>query len=308
VNGRRMLGRLQAGIDTVMSWLPPSSDIAELVPISMRMGVAEEALEDLLAFAVRDAAAGGDIEYVYDSYACYQALLAYRVAHRVLSLPAPRRPLRTAARLLSEQAKVRTGVEIHPAATIGRRFVIDHGYGTVIGEQTSLGDDCYLLQGVTLGGLSIGYSNSCGTARRHPRIGSRVEIGGGASVFGPVEIGDDCRLDSGVRVTFDVPSGARVKLVAVTQVSLSGRHVEVHSISTVTDGLLVTGSGLTNLTPALLNEHRTVIAHLPVTQADDRFIKCGKPSVRPGRARLLGLFEEAILAHYVSGTTALREL
>jgi serine O-acetyltransferase len=138
-----MLGRLLAGIDAMLAWLPPSPNIAGLVTPAMRQVLADEALDDLCALATRDAAAGGDIDHVYDSYASYHAVLAYRVAHRVLCLPDQDLPLRTAARRLSERAKVSTGVEIHPAAVIGRRLVIDHGYGTVVGEQTRIGDDCY---------------------------------------------------------------------------------------------------------------------------------------------------------------------
>lgn len=268
-----------------------------------------ECRADLTALADRDAAAGGDPAYAYRSYASFRAVLVHRVAHRLLDLPDPDGAVRTAARRLSEEAKVRTGVEIHPAAEIGRRFVIDHGYGTVIGEQTRLGDDCYLLQGVTLGGTSIGHSSAYGQSRRHPWIGDRVEIGGGVCVFGPVIIGDDCRLEAGVRVTFDVPAGARVRLVSVSQVSLApARRVEVHSVSPVPDGLLVTGAGLRNLTPALLNDDRTVASYLPVLHADEQSIRCGVPTVRAARARLLGLFEEATLALCIGGASALRDL
>jgi serine O-acetyltransferase len=184
------------------------------------------ALADLEAVVARDAAAAGDLQYVYDSYLGYQAVLAYRVAHQLVRLArqraaADRREelaLRTAARQLSERAKVNTGVEIHPSASIGQRFVVDHGFGTVIGEQAEIGDDCYLLQGVTLGGRSIGRSSLHRSGRRHPRIGHRVEIGSGATVFGPVTVGDDCRLEPGVCITMDIPPGARVRLMTTIQV------------------------------------------------------------------------------------------
>lgn len=196
------------------------------------------AMADLYALAGRDAAASADPRYVYDSYASYHAVLGYRVAHSLFELGRTLvtfdRPasdlLRTAARRLSEQTKVRTGVEIHPGASIGQRFVIDHGLGTVIGEQTVIGDDCYLLHGVTLGGRSIGRSYSSGAGRRHPRIGNRVEIGGGVSVFGPVTVGDDCRLDAGVQITTDIPAGARVRLVTATQICTIGNRIEIHSV------------------------------------------------------------------------------
>jgi serine O-acetyltransferase len=188
-----------------------------------------DAWDDLQAVALRDAAARGDVDYVLSCYSTYEAVLTYRVAHQLVqrgsalqaTRPEADRRLGIAARSLAEHAKVATGVEIHPAATVGRRLVIDHGFGTVIGEETILGDDCYLLQGVILGGRSIGNSALIRGSRRHPRIGDRVQFGGGACVFGPVTVGDDCYLGPGVRVTADLAAGARVQLRTFQQVCTS---------------------------------------------------------------------------------------
>jgi serine O-acetyltransferase len=180
-------------------------------------------LEDLDALAARDTAARGGREYAYASYLTFQALVAYRVAHAIYRIADASAPeacagVRIAARRISEDAKVRTGVDIHPAALIGRRMVIDHGWGTVIGEQAQVGDDCYFLQNVTLGCRRIGWAYGSGQ-RRHPTVGDRVLIAGDVWIFGPVKIGDDCRIDPGARIACDIPAGAHVRVVTKLQVT-----------------------------------------------------------------------------------------
>ncbi|WP_217553664.1 serine O-acetyltransferase [Streptomyces sp. GbtcB6] len=187
-------------------------------------------LEDLYALVARDPAARSSPVYAYESYFSFHALLAHRVAHelhRFAVAPTQDHGILVAARRIAESAKQESGVEIHPAAVIGSRAVIDHGYGTVIGEQVRIGNDCYLLQNVVLGSRSIRSDPAQWAGRRHPRIGDRVEIAGNVSVFGPVTIGDDCRIESGARVTTDVPAGSRVRVVSVLQVTSAGvRSVE----------------------------------------------------------------------------------
>lgn len=168
---------------------------------------------DLLAFARRDPAAHGSWRDVIGSYRCFRAVAAYRVAHAILQAPL-RSPdgrvrRRTIARDISERAKVATGVEIHPAASIGKRFVVDHGIGTVIGETAVVGDDCYLLHGVVLGAAGIA---DLPQRRRHPRIGSRVEIGAFARILGPVSIGDDVVVGCHALVRHDIAAGSRVSV------------------------------------------------------------------------------------------------
>lgn len=182
-------------------------------------------LEDLETLAARDSAARDGLDYVWSSYLSFRALLAYRVAHAIYRLgflaheeSHANADIACAARRIAEEAKVRTGVEIHPAASIGRRMVIDHGWGTVIGEQAQVGDDCYFLQNVTLGCRRIGTSYGA-EERRHPTIGNRVVLAGDVWVFGPVTIGDDCRIDPGARITVDVPAGAHVRVVTKLQVT-----------------------------------------------------------------------------------------
>ncbi|MFE4968162.1 serine O-acetyltransferase [Streptomyces sp. NPDC056660] len=186
-------------------------------------------LEDLYALVARDPAARSSPVYAYESYASFRALLAHRVAHELhrigTAMTQGREPdhrVAIAARCISETAKRESGVEIHPAAVIGSRAVIDHGYGTVVGEQVSIGSDCYLLQNVVLGSRSIRSGPAQWVGRRHPRIGDRVEIAGNVSVYGPVTIGDDCRIESGARITTDVPAGSRIRVISVLQVTSTG--------------------------------------------------------------------------------------
>jgi serine O-acetyltransferase len=120
------------------------------------------------------------------------------VAHRIWQLPGGRLP----ARLLSQLTRAVTGVEIHPAARIGKRFFIDHGMGVVIGETAEIGDDVMMYHGVTLGGRSMR------RVKRHPTVGDRVTLGAGARVLGPVEIGDDAQIGANAVVVRDVPAGA----------------------------------------------------------------------------------------------------
>ena len=150
--------------------------------------------EDLRNARVHDPAARGDVENAL-VYSGLHAIWSHRLAHRMWAVPA----LRGAARVLSQLTRFLTGIEIHPGATIGRRFFIDHGRGVVIGETTEIGDDVMLYHGVTLGGRSLEHG------KRHPTIGDRVTIGAGAKVLGPVRIGNDSAVGANAVVTHDVP-------------------------------------------------------------------------------------------------------
>ena len=103
------------------------------------------------------------------------------------------------ARWISQRAARKTGIEIHPAATIGRRFFIDHGTGVVIGETAVIGDDVMIYQGVTLGGTGKD------TGKRHPTIGNNVMIGAGAKVLGPFKVGDNSNIAAGAVVLDEIP-------------------------------------------------------------------------------------------------------
>lgn len=158
----------------------------------------ETVREDIAAIRANDPAARSWLEVVL-TYPGFHVLLFFRLARRLHA-----RRLRLIARVISHLGRQATGIEIHPGATIGRRLVIDHGMGVVIGETAIVGDDVLLYQGVTLGGTSRE------RGRRHPAIGDRVHIGAGATVLGAIDIGDDARIGSGAVVVRDVPPSATV--------------------------------------------------------------------------------------------------
>jgi serine O-acetyltransferase len=153
--------------------------------------------EDLDAAIARDPATTSRLEMALASPGLH-AIWTHRVAHRLWQNPGTRLP----ARLLSQLSRSLTGVEIHPGAVIGRRFFIDHGMGVVIGETAEVGDDVMIYHGVTLGGRSLKRE------KRHPTVGSRVTIGAGARILGPVYIGDDVQIGANSVVVKDVPAGA----------------------------------------------------------------------------------------------------
>ena len=152
--------------------------------------------EDITAFRRNDPAARGKVEIVVN-YSGLHALWGHRVAHALWT-----RGAKFAGRTVSQINRFLTGVEIHPAAVVGRRVVIDHGMGVVIGETAVVGDDVLIYHGVTLGGTSLAQT------KRHPTIGDRVLIGAGAKILGPVEIGSDTRVGANSVVTRSAPAGS----------------------------------------------------------------------------------------------------
>mgnify|MGYP002145517078 FL=1 len=148
--------------------------------------------EDLETALKRDPAARNKLE-VFLTYPGVHAVWNYRISHWLWQ-----RNVKLLARMFSNRARRRTGIEIHPGATIGRRFFIDHGIGVVIGETAEIGDDVMLYHNVTLGARRFA------TGKRHPTIGNRVIIGAGAKILGPVNIADDARVSYNSVVIEDV--------------------------------------------------------------------------------------------------------
>ena len=170
--------------------------------------------EDVGAVRERDPAARSFLEVLL-LYPGLKAVRMYRRAHfyyehRLLFL----------ARWVSQRAARKTGIEIHPGAKIGRRFVIDHGTGVVIGETTEIGDDVLIYQGVTLGGTG----KDCG--KRHPTIGNGVMIGAGAKVLGPFKIGDHALIAAGAVVLEEVPPNSTAVGVPARVVKTDGKRVD----------------------------------------------------------------------------------
>jgi serine O-acetyltransferase len=160
--------------------------------------VFEQIKEDIQCVFERDPAAQSVFE-VMTAYPGFHAMLVHRLSHRLW-----RMGFHWLARFSSHIGRWLTGIEIHPGASIGRRFFIDHGMGVVIGETAVIGDDCTLYHGVTLGGTSWN------KGKRHPTLKNGVVIGAGAKVLGPIEIGEGARIGSNSVVIKPVPAGATV--------------------------------------------------------------------------------------------------
>ena len=161
------------------------------------MNIFRMAAEDIRTVFRKDPAARNIFEVL--TYPGLWAIWHYRTAHLLWRLG-----LKTLARMYSNLSRTLTGVEIHPAAKIGRRVFIDHGMGIVIGETAEVGDDCLIYHSVTLGGTSLEKT------KRHPTIGNSVLIGMGAKIIGPVTIGDHCRIGANAVVNKDVPPNCTV--------------------------------------------------------------------------------------------------
>jgi len=174
-------------------------------------------LGDLKVPVERDPAAKGYLDVIL-SYPGFHAVTAHRIIHEINKLGIPLLP-----RLLSNIVRFATGIEIHPAAEIGKRFFIDHGMGVLIGATAVIGDDVTLYKGVTLGGTSLGHG------KRHPTIGNDVVIGTNASVLGAITIGDGSRIGAGSVVVRDVPPKSTVVGIPGRIVLLDGKPVPASS-------------------------------------------------------------------------------
>jgi serine O-acetyltransferase len=178
--------------------------------------VARELREDLTAAQERDPAARsvGRVEMLL-TYGGVQALLSHRISHALYEVDVPLAP-----RLLANATKVLTGIEIHPAAKIGRGLFMDHGSGIVIGETAEVGDDVTMYQGVTLGGTGFA------RGKRHPTVGNRVMIGAGSKLLGPIRIGDRSKVGANSVVIHDVPPNSTVVGNPGHPVRVDGRRPE----------------------------------------------------------------------------------
>jgi len=160
-----------------------------------------------------DPAARNGLEVL--TYAGLHAITWQRAAHFLW-----RHNLKFAARLVSQVTRFFTGIEIHPGATIGRGFFIDHGMGVVIGETAEIGDNCLLYHGVTLGGVSLEKK------KRHPTLGNNVVIGAGAKVLGAITLGDNVQVGANAVVLKDVPPNSVVVGIPGRVVLRDGRRIE----------------------------------------------------------------------------------
>ena len=165
------------------------------------------------AYKARDPAARSALEILL-LYPGVRAVRRHRKAHWCYE-----HGLKFLARLISQRSRHRTGIEIHPGAKIGKRLVIDHGMGIVIGETAEIGDDCLIYHGVTLGGTGKD------VGKRHPTIGNNVLIGTGAKVLGPFKVGDNSRIAANSVVLSEIPPNSTAVGVPARVVKVDGRKV-----------------------------------------------------------------------------------
>jgi serine O-acetyltransferase len=173
-------------------------NVFELPKTARRVRMLARLREDIQCVMDRDPAARNAFE-VLTTYPGLHAILLHRVSYRLWHWK-----LRWLARLLSTLTRWLTGIEIHPAARIGRRFFIDHGMGVVVGETAVIGDDCTLYHGVTLGGTTWN------KGKRHPTLANNVVVGAGAKVLGPITVAQGARIGSNAVAIRDIPPGATV--------------------------------------------------------------------------------------------------
>jgi serine O-acetyltransferase len=181
--------------------------------------------EDIDAVFERDPAMRSRLDVVF-SYPGFHALVLYRLANA-----AWRRRWYFVGRFISHIGRWLTGIEIHPAVKIGRKFFIDHGMGVVIGETAEIGDNVTLYQGVTLGGVSLD------PGKRHPTLEDDVIVGAGAKVLGPITVGKGARLGSNAVVVKDVPPGATMVGIPARQVVAKSKQPDTERPSFAAYGL-----------------------------------------------------------------------
>lgn len=170
---------------------------------------------DLDAVMERDPAARNRLE-VFFLYSGYKAVRSHRRANWFF-----RHNMKFIARFISQRSRHKTGIEIHPGATIGKGLFIDHGMGVVIGETTEIGDNCTLYQGVTLGGTGKD------TGKRHPTLGNNVLVGCGARVLGPFKVGDNARIAAGAVVLNEIPPDSTAVGVPAQVVKMNGEKIDL---------------------------------------------------------------------------------
>ena len=193
-------------------------DTKKLFELPAKIGDAIQAIkdeinDDIEAVKQRDPAAKGNAEILL-LYSGVHAILCYRVAHKLYL-----GEHYFSARAISQIARHLTGIEIHPGATIGKGFFIDHGMGVVIGETTEIGDNCTIYQGVTLGGTGKD------VGKRHPTLGNNVLVGAGAKVLGPITIEDNCKVAANAVVLKEIPENSTAVGIPAKVVRRHGRKV-----------------------------------------------------------------------------------
>jgi len=208
----------------------------------------------------------------------FESVMYYRISNTLYYCKSINKELRVETALaISEEAKVKTGIFIHPAAKIGERFVIDYGVGTVIGDTCKIGDDCYMLQGVILGSKNI--KDNISGKKDHPIIGKNVVIAAFARIVGDVKIGDDAVINPHCIITQDVPE--KTEVVITNQLQLCTpplkEKIKIYGIVPENGGIFsIYGTNFTNPSLSLVDENQEEIKEIEcsIISNDAKFIKC----------------------------------
>ena len=177
--------------------------------------------EDIAIVKEKDPAARSSFEILL-TYSGLKAVRSYRRAHWFYQ-----HKFYTIARIISQRARPKTGIEIHPGAQIGKGLFIDHGMGVVIGETTIIGDNCLLYQGVTLGGTGKD------KGKRHPTLGDNVMVGAGAKVLGPINIGNNVKVAANAVVLKDIPDNCTAVGVPARIARMAGQKVQQQDLDQI---------------------------------------------------------------------------
>lgn len=196
-----------------------------------RKVVVEKCLLDLNTFLAKDPSNGGDATIIVKCNLSYQAVLLYRIANSLYY-----NNNKDLAMIISEFAKLKTGIEIHPAAQIGDNFVIDHGLGTVIGETTRIGRNCYILQNVILGAKSITEHQE---HDRHPKIGDNVEIGAFSKILGTIRIGNNVKISPNSTITKNIEDNSRIIVSSYFQIERNNSNIVYTGYQVADNNLII---------------------------------------------------------------------
>lgn len=202
----------------------------DFTPVEFQ-NIYQKTLSDLNTFLAKDPSNGGDFIIIIKYNLPYQAVLLYRIANCLYY-----KDHKDLAMSISEFAKLKTGIEIHPAAQIGDNFVIDHGLGTVIGETTVIGQDCYILQSVILGSNSITDHKK---HDRHPKIGNNVEIGAFSKILGNIRIGNNVKISPNSIITKDIDDNSRIVVSSYFQIERNQSNIKYTGYQVMNNKIII---------------------------------------------------------------------
>lgn len=213
--------------DIVQKYLQTSGLTKKEIEVTV-FTITSYVLDDISWLTIGDPATTG-VVFTGDTYLSAKALIYYRTSNIIHNEEKLDKEFRKRiARRISEQGKLITGIEIHPAAQIGRKLSIDHGYSTIIGETTEIGKECVILNGVILGATDVG--ENAIPEKRHPTIKDNVVICGFARVFGPVTIGNNVHIGPFATVLNDIPDDSKVRLIDQQQIITGTDNINIYGI------------------------------------------------------------------------------